>query len=128
VKIGLVLQSWNRAITYKNGIGLKGAQVKLFTGKNCNFPWSSIRQSRHSTRSIPANLRLAADFFRKCRPGLALALALALVLVLQALFYSEGCWAAGAESPLSGLVLHGPRDRAQIALTFDLCQVPGRLR
>ncbi len=31
-------------------------------------------------------------------------------------------WAAALHEP----VTHGPRDRAMVALTFDLCQVPGR--
>jgi peptidoglycan/xylan/chitin deacetylase (PgdA/CDA1 family) len=49
-------------------------------------------------------------------------LLLAWLLLVPSLDNSRGVWAAALQAP----VTHGPRARARVALTFDLCQVPGR--
>jgi peptidoglycan/xylan/chitin deacetylase (PgdA/CDA1 family) len=49
-------------------------------------------------------------------------LLLAWLLLVACLDCSPEAWASALQTP----VTHGPRDRARVALTFDLCQVPGR--
>jgi len=49
---------------------------------------------------------------------------LLLVCLLLGSWYVARMDASAATAP--GLVTNGPRDRARVALTFDLCQVPGR--
>lgn len=62
------------------------------------------------------------------RPEKAAIPSLKVLLAWAALLFGLGGALPGAAGagPEPNLVTHGPRDRPRVALTFDLCQIPGR--